>query len=78
MPASKIAETADSVSSKSPINIADDIEDTDDFVLVSPGDYPEASAPSPTAAKDVWTEIIKITRTEGSLFEKVRTALLGH
>jgi len=77
MPSSKFPETADSASNKGPMDIADEIEEMDDFVLISPGDYPEASAPSSTAAKDVWTEIIKITRTENSLFEKVKTALLG-
>ncbi|KAI4681929.1 hypothetical protein J4E81_009690 [Alternaria sp. BMP 2799] len=70
MPASKIPQTANSVNSMDTASIADDVEDTDDFVIVSPGDYPETSAPSSTAAKDVWTEIIKITRTEDSLFEK--------
>jgi len=77
MPASNIPETADSVSSKGAASITDEVEEMDDFVLVSPGDYPETSAPSSVAVKDVWTEIIKITRTEDSLFEKVSITLLG-
>jgi len=77
MPSSKIPETAEKLNSNGAVSTANDVEDTDDFVFVSPGDYPEASATSSTAAKDVWTKVIKITRTEGSLFGRVSTTLLG-
>lgn len=76
MPASKISETADSVSSKNTASLANDTEDLDDFVLVSPGCCPEPSAPFSTVTKDDWTEVIKIARTEDSLFEKVSTTLI--
>jgi hypothetical protein len=76
MPASEIPQTTNDDSSKDAASIANEVENTDDFVIVEPGCDDEPSPHSKTTADKGWTQVIKISQTEDELSEKVSTTLI--